>query len=214
VGVSFGLSLRSVGEVVTDDYVLTGSDPSSPVPAQPTGCSAGYAALTFDDGPVVETTGLLGALRAKGARATFFVIGQQVAGRRAVVGQEAAEGHLVANDAIVGAGVARPKLFRPPYGATNARVDAVGASLGLSRVLWSIDTNDWTGIPVEETVRRVLDPLRAGSIVLFHDRMVNSTAAVPAIVDGMRKRGVCPGLLAPSSVLNPTTASFATVIPA
>ena len=40
-------------------------------------CPAGkYVALTFDDGPRADTTGrLLDGLQARGARATFFVLG-------------------------------------------------------------------------------------------------------------------------------------------
>ena len=116
-------------------------------------------------------------------------------------------------DAIVAAGAPRPGLFRAPYGATDTRVNDLGIALGLYPVLWSIDTLDWQGITVAETVRRSLDPMRAGSVVLFHDRMVNSVDAVPAVVDGMRRRGLCPGIVRPAWVWNPTIGGYAVVAP-
>lgn len=38
----------------------------------------------------------------------------------------------------------KSKLFRPPYGAHNATVDAVVASLGYRTILWNVDTVDWS----------------------------------------------------------------------
>jgi hypothetical protein len=66
---------------------------------------------------------------------------------------------------------------------------------------------------VDETVRRALDGARAGSVVLFHDRMPNSVAAVPAVVDGLRTRGLCPGVIRPSATFNPRLGGFAEVAP-
>jgi peptidoglycan/xylan/chitin deacetylase (PgdA/CDA1 family) len=54
-------------------------------------------ALTFDDGPHPEgTPGVLELLAEAGARATFFVVGEQVERRPELVARIAAEGHLVA----------------------------------------------------------------------------------------------------------------------
>ena len=53
-------------------------------------------AITFDDGPRRETTErLLDGLRERGARATFFLIGRQIAGSEDLVERMAAEGHQV-----------------------------------------------------------------------------------------------------------------------
>lgn len=58
-------------------------------------------ALTFDDGPTeqgVETA--LAALRAGGARATFFLIGREVGERPHLVRRIVAEGHEIANHSL------------------------------------------------------------------------------------------------------------------
>src|SRR6266540_3949028 len=54
-------------------------------------------ALTFDDGPHAQgTPAVLEALAAAGARATFFLVGEQVERRPALAAEIAAAGHEVA----------------------------------------------------------------------------------------------------------------------
>jgi peptidoglycan-N-acetylglucosamine deacetylase len=54
--------------------------------------------LTFDDGPLPETTGaVLDALKAECVRATFFLIGRNAQANPAFVRREVAEGHTVAH---------------------------------------------------------------------------------------------------------------------
>ena len=47
--------------------------------------SAGVVYLTFDDGPSAYTSSVLDVLNRYGAKATFFVIGQQVGARAATM---------------------------------------------------------------------------------------------------------------------------------
>ncbi len=54
-------------------------------------------ALTFDDGPGPATPLLLDVLAARGARATFFLLGQNVERARAVAVRIAREGHVLGN---------------------------------------------------------------------------------------------------------------------
>ncbi|MBQ8390584.1 MAG: polysaccharide deacetylase family protein, partial [Oscillibacter sp.] len=57
-----------------------------------------YVALTFDDGPRRGTTdALLDGLQERGAAATFFLIGEEIAGNEDLVLRMAAEGHQVGN---------------------------------------------------------------------------------------------------------------------
>src|SRR3954452_19206383 len=53
--------------------------------------------LTFDDGPSRWTAAILDVLRDHGARATFFVIGEAVAGNEWIVQRAYAEGHEIGN---------------------------------------------------------------------------------------------------------------------
>jgi len=137
--------------------------------------------LTFDDGPVRSNTRrVLNVLANHGVKATFFVIGKQARWYPQLVKREYMEGHSVQNHtyshtdlttlgntgirrelrrtnrAIKAAGVPRPYRFRPPYGATNTRVKRVGASLGLTQTLWSVDPRDWADPSPSVICRRVV----------------------------------------------------------
>src|SRR3712207_5840418 len=53
--------------------------------------------LTFDDGPSPYTPRVLDVLKRHSAKATFFVVGQQVRHRPKTVARLVREGHLLAN---------------------------------------------------------------------------------------------------------------------
>src|SRR2546423_14106760 len=105
-----------------------------------------YIAMTFDDGPSAKLTPkLLDLLASHHVKATFFLIGQNVAENPEIVAREAREGHEIANhswshpnlgkmsdegvrgqlrkteDAIRSASGNRPTLLRPPYGSITPR---------------------------------------------------------------------------------------------
>jgi peptidoglycan/xylan/chitin deacetylase (PgdA/CDA1 family) len=155
---------------------------------------AAGVALTFDDGPdPVYTPPLLEALERAGARATFFVVGEQVEGAPALLREIAARGHEVALHgmthrrhnrldraaaradleaglaAIEAAGVARPRLYRPPYGATSAQLGEVCAELGLGIAYWSAWGQDWEPLAASEIAALVERDLGPGAVVLLHD---------------------------------------------
>ncbi|MER6913575.1 polysaccharide deacetylase family protein [Streptomyces sp. NPDC000594] len=183
----------------------------------PRRCSAGYVALTFDDGPTELTPAYLKALRDAGrVRATFFVTGSFAQARPDGTRRIAAEGHHLGNHSythpnlvqldeaaafaelrdtsrVVRAQTGRaPKLFRPPFGSTDARTREQAARLGMTEVIWTADTVDWSGIPAETIVANALT-VRAGGIVLLHDGLPATLTAIPAIVRGLAERGLCPG---------------------
>ncbi|MET7396513.1 polysaccharide deacetylase family protein [Dactylosporangium sp. NPDC005572] len=182
-----------------------------------------YVALTFDDGPSPGTTGaLLDALRAAGARATFFDIGGNAQAHPALVRAKRDAGMWIGNhswthphlpglpagrvaaelsqtqallERLTGAA---PRLFRPPYGETDATVRAAGARLGLTEVLWTVDTRDWSGATTDRIVAAA-DELEPGGVLLMHDGYPATVAAVPRIVAGLRARGLEPGMICASS---------------
>ena len=148
--------------------------------------------LTFDDGPDRLTGDLLDALAEHGRRATFFLVGCQVAARAELVRRIVADGHAVGNhswdhpslpsltepeivgqlrrtsDAIEAVCGLRPAIFRPPYGARDARVDRAAAALGMQTLLWDVDPADWSspGVePIAAAIREAAD----GEVVLLHD---------------------------------------------
>lgn len=94
-------------------------------------------------------------------------------------------------------GRSAPRYFRPPFGATNAKVEAAAKSLGLTRVMWTIDTLDYRRIPaaaIAATVAKAKD----GDIVLMHD-WSHAPEALPAIATDMYRRGLCAGGIVPTS---------------
>ena len=152
-------------------------------------------ALTFDDGPHPEgTPAVLEALDRAGARATFFLVGEQVERRPALAAEIAAAGHAIAlhghrhrnllrvtpaslagdldraSHVIADATGVQPDLYRPPYGIFSP------AGLGLLRkralrpLLWSRWGRDWraaaTPASIAGEVTRDLEP---GDVLLLHD---------------------------------------------
>jgi peptidoglycan/xylan/chitin deacetylase (PgdA/CDA1 family) len=203
-------------------------------PAMAANCSAGLVALTFDDGPhLTYTKQVLDHLKARGAVATFFPTGSLVTARGHLVRRMGAEGHRVANHtyqherltslsdsairstvnrtdtAVRAAGATPLRLVRPPYGATSARVRQALAAGGYGHILWTVDPQDWRSISAATIRSRVLGNLHRNAVILLHDGTGNAhqtVAALPGIIDGIRSRGYCLGLLdANGRVIAPAT---------
>ena len=151
-------------------------------------------ALTFDDGPhPTRTAAILDLLAEYGVRATFFVIGENAEAHPELVERELAEGHEVANhtmthaalsrlsyrdavDEVLNAehaifpdGSGRSTLLRPPCGAVGQQTLKAAERLGMSIVLWSVDTRDWEHKSAEAIIRTVREGVTGGDIILFHD---------------------------------------------
>nr|WP_067050293.1 polysaccharide deacetylase family protein [Streptomyces sp. FXJ1.172]WEO99395.1 polysaccharide deacetylase family protein [Streptomyces sp. FXJ1.172] len=191
-------------------------------PAHAATCG-GYAGLTFDDGPSnAHTPALLSALKQYGLRATVFNEGQYAAAYPAQVRAEAAAGmwigdhsythpHLTGlsqaqidseisrtQQAIAAAGGGTPRLFRPPYGETNATVRAVAAKYGLTQVIWDVDSQDWNGASTDAIVQAV-SRLTNGQVILMHEWPANTLAAIPRIAQTLASRGLCAGMISPQT---------------
>ena len=153
-------------------------------------------ALTFDDGPDPEVTpAVLDELTRHGAKATFFVIGQELAAHPELGRRIVAEGHVLANhswqhsylqnfrllewqrreieraehtiETVTGG--ASTRLYRPPVGMkTGDHARAIGA-LGLKVVAWSVHSRDTVDPDPQSMARRVLRRIRGGDVVLLHD---------------------------------------------
>src|SRR5437870_11719999 len=174
-----------------------------------------YIAMTFDDGPnATLTPKLLDILAAHHIKATFFVIGENVAQHSEVVARAAREGHEIGNhswshpnfgkmsdenvrrqlwrtdDAIKSATGVRPTLLRPPYGSITAREKRwIHDEFGYQIILWDVDPNDWKR-PGPAVVRtRILKETRPGSIVLSHDIHPGTIEAMPSTFDALKAKG-------------------------
>jgi peptidoglycan/xylan/chitin deacetylase (PgdA/CDA1 family) len=174
-----------------------------------------YIAMTFDDGPSATLTPkLLDLLAARRIKATFFVIGENVAEHPDIVARAAREGHEIANhswshpnlaklsdegvrrqlwrtdDAIKSATGTRPTLLRPPYGSiTKHEKRWIHDEFGYQIVLWDVDPYDWKR-PGPAVVRnRILQETRPGSIVLSHDIHSGTIEAMPSTFDALEAKG-------------------------
>ncbi|MEV0895855.1 endo-1,4-beta-xylanase [Actinoplanes sp. NPDC049802] len=199
----------------------TPTTPPTTTPA--TDCRNGYVGLTYDDGPNAgNTTNLLNALRQNGLRATMFNTGQNAAANPALVRAQVDAGMWVANhsythphmltlsqaqmtselsrtqSAIQSAGGGTPVLFRPPYGETNATLESAASALGMRTILWDVDSQDWNGATTAQIVQRA-GTLTNGQIILMHDQYAATLAAVPQIAADLRARGLCAGMISPTT---------------
>ena len=171
-------------------------------------------ALTFDDGPTPGVTELiLDELQRRRLHATFFMIGERIAGAPELARRVLAEGHEIGNHTFT-----HPKLnqmtdlqidveiqktqdvmrdllgctahwFRPPYGALRPSQAGIPAAQGLRVALWSVDSRDWTQPGEAEIVRAVLAETRPGSIILCHDLHRQTANGLGAILEGLLERG-------------------------
>jgi peptidoglycan/xylan/chitin deacetylase (PgdA/CDA1 family) len=65
--------------------------------------------------------------------------------------------------------------------------------LGLTEVLWTVDSRDWAGASTDEIVQAA-SRLQPGGIILIHDGGYQTTIdAVPRMLSGLASRGLCPG---------------------
>jgi peptidoglycan/xylan/chitin deacetylase (PgdA/CDA1 family) len=162
----------------------------------PTGLTdRGAVAFTFDDGPHPEgTPAVLEALSAAGARATFFLLGEQVRRTGSLAADIVAAGHAVAvhgdrhrallrlgppaiaddldraAEAIAAATGTVPRLHRAPYGIYSWPALADLHRRRWTPVLWSAWGRDWTRRATPESVAaRVRRDLAGGAVVLLHD---------------------------------------------
>lgn len=179
-------------------------------------CAAerGYYALTFTDGPSAGTTPrIVAALSRAKAVATFFDVGEDAVAHQDLVELQRSVGqvanHSYSHPHLSQVSDARrlqeltataraldfPNVFfRPPYGQADPQTDAAVRRTGLTSVYWTVDTRD-VNAPAEEIVKRAL-AVKPGGIILVHDGVEATVRAIPGIVEGLRKRGMCPGFLA------------------
>ena len=151
--------------------------------------------LSFDDGPHPEgTPAVLEILGERGARAAFFLAGEQVERNRPLAAEIAAAGHTVALHchrhrnmlrltpravredldrgaaAIAEAAGTAAELHRPPYGIYSPTALAEVRRRGLRPLLWSRWGHDWRGgRSPAKIAAEVTNGLAPGDVLLLHD---------------------------------------------
>lgn len=83
----------------------------------------------------------------------------------------------------------RPFLTRVPYGDYDNKTILALKEINHFCIQWNIDSLDWKNPPVESIVKRVVSKVSDGSIILFHNAAVNTPAALPAVIEGIKEKG-------------------------
>lgn len=185
--------------------------PEATIELPPADCTKeACLALTFDDGPDTRTTPmLLSLLKDYDVQVTFFVLGSQVHKYPDLTKQVHSDGHEIGNHSwnhsdytkfkpvqmlddfdrtqrlLEELDIPTPTLFRPPYGARTAAVDA---TIPLSIGLWNVDPKDWAFNDAKKLARNVLATAKPGGIVVLHDVKPTTVAAAKVFIPELMKK--------------------------
>jgi peptidoglycan-N-acetylglucosamine deacetylase len=171
--------------------------------------------LTFDDGPHENTQRLLDILGEAGIQATFFINGTHLKKHEAALLKMVKAGHRIGNhffdhvsarkisasemrdqierlerevETLTGVKV---EIIRPPYGHWNLNLLLYAVKNRRRIVLWSLDSLD--GDPRtsdRESIRRNVEAVRGGDILLMHDDNAQTVEALPEIIERIRAKGL------------------------
>ncbi len=168
-------------------------------------------ALTFDDGPHPRyTEELLDGLAERDVKATFFLLGENIEGKEAVIKRMAEEGHLIGNHTYYHVDVTRlpeeeacreildtserimaitgqpVEYIRPPFGNWDKELECQVVMLP---IFWSVDTLDWTTRNEDQIVQKVVTNIQENDIILMHDSYGSTVKAALRIIDLLQAEG-------------------------
>ncbi len=174
-------------------------------------------ALTFDDGPhPIQTKKILKILEKHDVKATFFTIGVNIDHYSEALKQVSNAEHEIGNhtnshsqlksmptdkieseinecdrkvEKITGR---KTMLIRPPCGMYDAKLVNIAAQKGYKIILWNIDTRDWAHCGADEMSKNVINNVKGGDIILFHDYISGKTDTVKAldkIIPALKAKG-------------------------
>jgi len=147
--------------------------------------------LTFDDGPIPEATPfILDTLDKFGAKATFFMVGDNACKYPHLLHEVRMRGHRIGNHTFnhlsgfrhctwtylanvkKAETVLQTELFRPPHGWMMPTEYRVLRHCGYKVVMWDVITRDYSKLmTAEDVVNNVKRYTRPGSIITFHDSL-------------------------------------------
>ncbi|MFZ4523725.1 MAG: polysaccharide deacetylase family protein [Bacteroidales bacterium] len=167
--------------------------------------------LTFDDGPIPEATPeVLDILGKSGAKATFFMVGDNVRKYPEIFSSVVEGGHAIGNhsyhhlngwhtspgayihDVYRCRELFETKLFRPPYGRfTPSQYFLLRKDFRF--ILWSVLTYDFSkNVTPEKCLEYAVNHSQSGSVVVFHDSvksLENVRYALPRFLEHFLKLG-------------------------
>ena len=167
--------------------------------------------LTFDDGPIPESTPwLLDTLDRYGVKATFFMVGDNVRKYPELYEEIRRRGHRLGNHTFNHLGgitvsskrflrnaneadrYIHSNLFRPPRGwMKNAQYIHIRRHYTI--IMWDLVTRDYSRhLTAQDVVNNVKKYVRNGSIITFHDslRSIDKLkTALPECIEWLQKEG-------------------------
>lgn len=172
-------------------------------------------AMTFDDGPhATFTPRLLDILKERNIKATFYVVGKCAKAYPHIIRRILEEGHEIGNhtwdhkalnsmsdqqvrnelqmteDAVFEASGYRMRSMRPPYGATNLRLNQMWfKEFGYPTMMWSVDPLDWKNRNSATVTSRIVSNVHKGAIILAHDIHGTTVNAMPSTLDQILAKG-------------------------
>jgi len=151
-------------------------------------------ALTYDDGPSDPyTPRLLEVLERHQVKATFFMIGRNVARLPHLARAVAQAGHVIGNhtyshpnlifatpaqmrrqlqdcdDVLHQTAGEHSRLFRPPYGGRRPDSLRLARQMQFVPVMWSVTGWDWNPLSATKIEKKVARQIRGGDVILLHD---------------------------------------------
>ncbi|WNG57468.1 polysaccharide deacetylase family protein [Archangium gephyra] len=174
-------------------------------------------ALTFDDGPRPgQTDRILDILKRHGVKASFFMVGRSIERNPELAARVLAEGHQVGNhsyshhrlvlkspsyvqeeldktDALLrGLGVQGEILFRAPHGKKLVVLPWLLSRSGRKHITFDAVSRDDETQDVGLLTSRVMESVRPGSIILFHDggrEKPGTIQAVDIVLEKLKAEG-------------------------
>lgn len=175
--------------------------------------------LTFDDGPVPGVTEkVLKILDDYNCKATFFMVGHNVAKYSSLAKEVLAAGHLIGNhtyhhingytcttdtyladllkcqETIQEILEVKSVCFRPPYGRITSEQ---GRKIGVTHevIMWDVLSGDYEKkLSAEKVLEKTIKHTQNGSIIVFHDQE-KTTDRLPIILSDFLKYSSHKGFL-------------------
>lgn len=169
--------------------------------------------LTFDDGPIPESTPwLLDILAKYDAKATFFMVADNVRKYPDLYKAVIEAGHAVGNhtfhhippykqsiremmeDVELADSLLHTRLFRPPHGLLSREHQKVLMEAGYRIIMFDLNTLDYRADRTpDQIIASVSKNVRSGSIINFHDSLKSIgklKLSLPNILSHLRDRGL------------------------
>jgi peptidoglycan/xylan/chitin deacetylase (PgdA/CDA1 family) len=172
-------------------------------------------AISFDDGPASNyTTEILQLLKQDNIKATFFCIGNRIAGNENIIKKIKEDGHIIGNhsyshhfwfdifsskkmlddlkkmdletERVTGM---VPKLFRPPYGVTNPNLKKAIIKGNYIPVGWSVRSMDTVIRNEKKLLNKIKRSLKPGAVFLFHDTSKTTVTILPEFIREVKNKG-------------------------